>query len=588
MQIGNIPRPEYPRPQMVRDDWMNLNGEWDFEIDNALSGRERGLPDADALSDKIIVPFCPESRLSGIGHTDFMQAVWYTRTFDLPAPWQREGRRTVLHIGACDYRTEVWINGQSVGEHTGGYASFSFDISPCLQEGRNRVTICALDNVRGENQPAGKQSAKYGSFGCFYTRTTGIWQTVWLENTSVSFVDELKLTPCLERNSVILEAVCRRAHGFTLTASAAIDGKPAGQMRAVVVGGTARMELPLSERRLWTPESPALFSLQLTLADGDAPVDTVKSYFGMREIVHQDGKFFLNGKPVFQRLVLDQGYYPDGLYTAPSDADLEADILRGRAMGFNGARLHEKVFEERYLYHCDRLGYMVWGEYANWGQQTCRPEAWENFMPEWLAVVKRDYNHPAIVGWCPINESHDTQNPNFVRFLVELTKAYDGTRPVIDASGWCHVKDVMDILDIHDYEQDLEIFRERYDDLAKGQPIACGCYNETDTGFPTFVSEYGGVWWSDADREGWGYGTRPATKAEALERICRLTEILLACPAVSAFCYTQLTDVEQEQNGLYTYDRVAKFPPEVITAVVSQRAAIETENFKQDKENGDN
>ena len=563
----SIPRPEYPRPQFVRDAWLNLNGEWEFEVDAGKSGRARSLTSGKTLAEKIIVPFCPESALSGLGHKDFMESVWYRRTVTLPEGWQQPGRRTLLHFGACDYRTEVWVNGQSAGTHRGGYVAFSFDITALLAAAENEIVVCAEDFLRSGNQPGGKQSTRYASYGCSYTRTTGIWQTVWLENVPEAYLVETKCTPDIEAGVLNIEAICANAHGFTLRAEARWAGKPVGAASATVTGKGARLCLKLEELHLWSIEDPALYDLEFTLNE-----DHVMSYFGMRSIVYEGGRLLLNGRTVFQRLVLDQGFYPDGIYTAPSDAALEADIRMSMAMGFNGARLHQKVFEPRFLYHCDRLGYLVWGEHGNWGLDISRVEAYKGFLPEWLEILRRDYNHPAIIGWCPLNETQGDQDDDFVRALAAETRAFDASRPFIDASGWTHVDGVSDLIDLHDYEQNPEIFGETLKKIAAGEAVKSPD-GSTLTGI-TFVSEYGGIWWSDKE-DGWGYGNRPTSEAEFLARFKGLTEAILACPVICALCYTQLTDVEQEQNGLYTYERRAKFDPEVISAILRQKAAIE-------------
>ena len=306
--MQTIPRPEYPRPQMVRENWRNLNGEWQFCLDQGQSGRERGLHEAASLPGSILVPFCPESKLSGIGHTDFISCVWYKRNLTLPADWTKPGRKTLLHIGACDYATQVWVNGQSVGTHTGGYISFSFDITAALKPGENQITICATDTLRTQEQPSGKQSPAFHSFGCFYTRTTGIWQTVWLENVPEAYIARLKYTPDIESGTLFIEAVCENAHGLALRAQARFQGEAMGEAQATVSGRTARMALKLQSTHLWSTETPALYDLTLTLGE-----DAVESYFGMRSIAFAGGKLLLNGKPVFQRLVLDQGFYPDGI-----------------------------------------------------------------------------------------------------------------------------------------------------------------------------------------------------------------------------------------------------------------------------------
>ena len=546
-----VPRSEYPRPQFVREGWQCLNGEWEFYIDNGISGKERRLFEASSLPMKITVPFCPESELSGVNNKDFMPCVWYRKAVNISE--DKLENRVLLHIDAADWRTEVWINGKSAGTHIGGYIGFSFDITALLQSGENVITICCEDELRKGRQPFGKQSDRYFSYDCSYTRTTGIWQSVWLEFVPKAYVASTKYTPDIDNNVCYVEAECIGANGMMLNLSASYKGKVMGSACAVVHGTRAYAAIKLDELHLWGAGTPELYELTITLGE-----DKVESYFGMRSIVYTDGKFLLNGKPVFQRLILDQGFYPDGIYTAPTDSELENDILRSMAMGFNGARLHQKIFEPRFLYYCDIHGYLVWGEHASWGLNISVDSAYEGFIPEWTEALKRDYNHPAIVGWCPLNETNDRQNRTFVKAVYELTKHLDSTRPVIDTSGYIHV--VTDVVDCHDYDQDPETFRARY---ING--------NES-----TFVSEYGGIGWnSTAYENGWGYGNNPKTEEEFIARYKGLTDALLDSPYICALCYTQLTDVEQEINGLYTYDRKPKFDPAIIHAITSRKAAIE-------------
>ena len=568
-----IPRSEYPRPQFVREGWMNLNGVWQFEIDHGDSGRKRGLVEKKALDGTILVPFCPESRLSGVGYTDFMAAVWYKRSFVLPE--EAAGKRVILHFGAVDYLTEVWVNGKSVGTHKGGYNSFSFDITDALREGENEITVCAQDDTRNGCQPSGKQSRRYESYGFYYTRTTGIWQTVWLEWADACYIKEVYITPNAGAGTVDVRVVTSQPCMFK--AAAAYEGRAMGSAQAMSNGCAAQVTIVLDEKHLWNVGDPKLYDLTLETEKQGAVTDRLDSYFGLRSVWMDGMKFMLNGKPVFQRLVLDQGFYPDGIYTAPTDEALRGDIEMSMAMGFNGARLHEKVFEARFLYHADHLGYLCWGEMANWGLDHSEDRALADFLNDWIPAVKRDYSAPSIIGWCPFNETwdveHRKQRDDVLRMTYRITKAMDPTRPCIDTSGGYHVE--TDIFDVHEYEQNPEKFASYY--KAGTQPIYDRLADrETYTpGLPVFVSEYGGIWWSDTDQDGWGYGERVKSREEFLERYAGLTNTLLDNPDHFGFCYTQLTDVEQEQNGLYTYDRKPKFPPEVIRAINARKAACE-------------
>lgn len=566
-----IYRTEHPKPQFMRENWLNLNGEWQFEIDSGNSGAERKLFEASQeFSQKINVPFCPESKLSGVENVDFMNSVWYKREFEITEK-QLEGR-IVLHFGAVDYKTTVYINGNKCGSHKGGYVSFSFDITDYVVSGKNTVTVHAEDDTRSRMIPSGKQSEKYSSWGCYYTRTTGIWQTVWLEFLPEAHIKSVKYVTDINNATVNINAVlCGNA---TFVAEAFYEGVSMGKAQTVSGGGNVNITINLAEKHLWEVGNGRLYDLVLTFGE-----DRVQSYFGLRDIRLDGKKFLINGKSVFQRLVLDQGFYPDGIYTAPSDQELRADIERSLALGFNGARLHEKVFEERFLYHCDKLGYIVWGEYPNWGLDHSYADSIYAILPEWLEEIDRDFNHPSIIGWCPLNETWDQngrkQYDDMLALVYKATKAADPTRPCIDTSGNYHV--VTDIYDLHDYEQNPEIFASHYEPLGNSNVFdffsAFKDRQRYDGKMPFFVSEYGGIGWSV--NEGWSYGNAPKSAEEFIERFKGLTDALLNNENMFGFCYTQLTDVEQEQNGLYTYDRKPKFDTEIFKAILSRKAAIE-------------
>lgn len=566
----NIPRFEHPDPQSERAAWLNLNGEWDFEFDFGNSKKESGIIERKDWETKIIVPFCPESKLSGIEHTDFIPAVWYRRNFDITAA-QLEGN-VLLHFGAVDYETTVYINGKNAGSHKGGYASFKFNITEYLVEGENEIIVHAVDDIRNPLVPRGKQSQLLKSHGCDYTRTTGIWQTVWLEFVPKAYIKSFKLFPDYVNGIIGISAVVEGEGEFT--ASASYEGKAMGSF-SKAAKSTITGEIKLDEIHLWEVGCGRLYDLELTFGE-----DKVKSYFGLRNIKLDDYKFLINGKSVFQRLVLDQGFYPDGIYTAPNDEALENDIKISMAVGFNGARLHQKVFEKRFLYHCDRLGYIVWGEYGNWGLDWSNQAALAAMLPEWCECVERDFNHPSIIGWCPFNETWDIdgrkQYDEVISTIYKVTKHMDETRPCIDTSGNFHT--ITDIYDVHDYEQDYHVFKENYDRL-----MTEGIFYER---FPerqmysgkgcAWISEYGGLQWSRGDRgDAWGYGNAPKTKEELIERYAGLTNALLDNYRMFGFCYTQLYDIEQEQNGLYYYDRTPKFDPEIFRKINSRKAAIE-------------
>ena len=580
--MNNIPRSEHPRPDRKRKDWINLNGEWDFEIDNAKVGIYKDYNERKSLSGKITVPFCPESTLSGIGNTDFMNAVWYCRNFEIPAEWA--GKRILLHIDACDYKTTVFVNGQRAGTHKGGYTPFSFDITDLLAEDGNYLTIYAEDDVRSERQVAGKQSGRLSSYGCFYTRTTGIWQTVWLEAAESARVKSYKVYPNISGASVSLDVATVNALGGTLRVRAYYSGRFMGESEAIIASDSTLINIKLAESHLWECGKGELYDLVFELSKG-GKTDVMEGYFGLREIgLSKENGLTINGKTVFGRFVLDQGFYPDGIYTAPTDEALIFDIEASMACGFNGARLHQKVFEPRFLYHADRLGYMVWAETGNWGLDHTLDENLYNFLPEWFEEIERDFSHPSVIGWCPFNETWNKhgreQSCLFLDTVYDITKALDGTRPVITSSG-AFPTERTDIHDVHDYEQDPEKFGFNYSRMDEGI-INDQLYRMDKrrqfykTELPVFVSEYGGIGWiMDGGDSAWGYGKSVEGEEEFFARLRGLTDVLLDNKKIFAFCYTQLTDVEQEQNGLLTYGRKFKFAPERYYDIFARKAAIE-------------
>lgn len=585
----NIPRAEHPNPQWERDTWKNLNGTWEFEFDFGCSAVERRLWEKKRFDREILVPFCPESRLSGIGYTDFINGVAYRKNFELSQ--EELSGRVLLHFGAVDYEASVYVNGTLVGSHKGGYTSFCFDITKHVAPGPNTLFVAVKDDVRSGLQPKGKQAHLYASSGCDYTRTTGIWQTVWLEFVPERHIQSAKYYPDPANGKVTVTGLVQGQGTLQLTAL--WEDKPVGEAALSVEDGFFTAQLDLSETHLWEPGKGGLYTLLLTFGE-----DRVKSYFGLRTAKFQGRKFLLNGKSLFQRFVLDQGFYPDGIYTAPTEEDLVKDIQLSFAAGFNGARLHEKVFEARFLYHCDRLGYLVWGEYPNWGLDHAHPLSTETYLNQWSEAVERDFNHPAIIGWCPFNETwgyrEEREKNALLTSLYKLTKRLDPTRPCIDSSG--NYRILSEVYDIHDYDQDTQSFQARWDGLTdriretggvipaedpffnsapEGPSGRAPFFNQPYDDQPIFVSEYGGIRWPDDTVEGWGYGNAPATPEEFFARYKGLTEALLNNPEIFGFCYTQLYDVEQEVNGLYTYGRAQKFDIGLIQKINQQKAAIE-------------
>ncbi len=568
---GEQPRPEHPRPDRLRSEWLNLNGTWDFaEADMVPEGRFW----PEVWPDRITVPFCRESVLSGLGRKGFIKNVWYRRSVKLPDTWKSP--RTLLHIGASDWHTRVWVNGQLIADHLGGSAPVSGEVTRALHKGDNEIVIHVYDDTRSGLQALGKQCHELESMGCLYTRTTGIWQTVWLEGVGSSWIRDFQIRPDVPNGRFLIHTEIDGPNdGLQVRVSALADGQVVGQAETPADWRNGVLVLPLQTKRLWSVRDPFLYTLRLDLVDSTGQVvDHVESYAGLRSVTIRGAAILINDEPVFQRLVLDQGFYPDGIWTAPSEEALRRDIELSMQAGFNGARLHQKVFEPRFLYWADRMGYLVWGEYPNWGLNYADTRSHLPVIAEWGEVVRRDRNHPSIIGWCPFNETPREAVP-LQNTVVNLTRLLDPMRPIIDTSGWTHGLPDHEVLDAHDYDQNPTTFRRRWTDnyLANLQlpPRYGGGGGRV---LPFFVSEYGGIGWDTGD--GWGYGNAPKTLDELYARHQGLTDALLDNSMMFGFCYTQLTDVEQERNGVYTYDRKPKFDTAKIRENNTRAAAYES------------
>jgi beta-galactosidase/beta-glucuronidase len=596
----SIPRPEYPRPQFVRKNWLNLNGEWQFEADYGDSGIERGLRER-ALSGKINVPFCPESKLSGLEHTDYLNAVWYRKEITVPKEWKDQF--VYLNFGACDYDTTVWANNVEVARHRGGFTPFSANLGQCA--GQTVTIVIRAQDKHGAPQARGKQASKFAPHACFYTRTTGIWQTLWLEPVAKIAMKRPRITPDVA-NSRFEVVVPLTAHGPGPNASnSTVTATLTDEAGTVCVASVRAdldfaprliLEIPTERRRLWSTTDPHLYGLTLTLSQDDVTLDSVESYAGLRSVSLDGMAFRLNGEIIFQRLVLDQGYWPESVMTAPTDDELRLDIERSLSAGFNGARLHQKVFEERFLYWADRLGYLVWGEFGDWGcsgfgPSTDHQQPDASYVSQWLEALERDYSHPSIVGWCPLNETYQENSDN-IRVLDDVTRAMwlatklaDSTRPVLDTSGYAHRVRESDIYDSHDYEQNPEKFAQNMAGLSEGKPFINNGWDNKPTNIPYgnqpyFCSEFGGIWWNPTafeNKESWGYGERVTSLEEFYKRFEGLCDVLLNDKNMFGYCYTQLTDVYPEENGIYTFDRKEKFDNSKLCAVQTKKAAIEKE-----------
>ena len=570
-----IPRPEYPRPQFERDAWMNLNGTWTYAFDFGESGLQRDFNESKGFDSNITVPFCPESPLSGVEYKDFINSMWYHRAVEVPAAW--EGEKILLNFGAVDYTSSIYVNGKLAGRHYGGSSSFSVDVTRFVEPGKTAdVVVWVQDDVRAGVQASGKQCPDYYSRGCHYTRVTGIWQTVWMEAVARTGLKDVYVKPDLDNSTFIMEPqFYALEEGLALNIRIK-DGDKVVSKKTVKATNPMTVIMPVKNVKTWSPESPFLYDIEYEVVDkAGNVVDQVNSYAGMRKIHVEGNRVYLNNQPLYLRFVLDQGFYPDGVWTAPSDEALKRDIELSMSVGFNGARLHQKVFEERFHYWADKLGYLTWGESASWGSNMNDEMASRNFIPEWREVVVRDRNHPSIIIWTPFNETWERPDDEeggrvhdrLITNIYDLTESLD-YRPVHDASGGYHVK--TDIWSKHNYEQDSAKLIESQTIKEEGKvPTFRSEVEVAYEGQPYFLDEYGGIKWviEQFAENTWGYGEGPKSLDEFYTRLEALTDAILGFDYISGYTYTQFTDVEQEQNGIFNYDRTAKFDPERLKAV---------------------
>ncbi|MDB5763419.1 MAG: glycosyl hydrolase family 2, barrel domain protein [Herminiimonas sp.] len=584
----------YPRPQLVREHWQSLNGLWKFTFDN--NNEYKNPSDPINWSNQILVPYPPESETSGIGDRGFHRVCWYERDFEIKAL----GERVVLHFGAVDYRAQVWINGFLVTEHEGGHTPFSADITHALNaSGRQTVTVCAEDDPHDLAKPRGKQDWQLEPHSIWYPRTTGIWQTVWLERVPGTYIQKLRWTPHFDGFEIGCETFINGDLKDDLTVEVRIShgDKILADDVYKIIGGETHRKIALSDpgiddsrnELLWSPERPTLLDAQITLRQGERVLDQVRSYTALRSVNVNRDRFMLNGRPYQLRLVLDQGYWPDTLLTAPSDDALKKDVELAKAMGFNGVRKHQKIEDPRYLYWADKLGLLVWEEMPS--AYRFSPQAVTRLVREWIEVIDRDYSHPCVIVWVPFNESWGVPNltstqahRNAVEALYHMTRTLDSTRPVIGNDGW--EASATDILGIHDYDCDPAGLLSRYGSATQTQELfdrrrPGGRILTLDgyphRGQPIMLTEFGGIAYTKNPAPGaskdWGY-SKASDDNELFENYQKLLEVVNNTTIFSGYCYTQFADTFQEANGLLYADRTPKIPLEKISAA--------TRNIKND------
>ncbi|MBE5768422.1 MAG: glycoside hydrolase family 2 [Clostridiales bacterium] len=580
-------RNEHPRPDRVRASWCTLNGQWDFAFDPDNKGKKEKWYSEGAFTHKIEVPFCYQSKLSGINSQEHCDVVWYQRTFDIPA--DMKSLRRLLRFGAVDYQADVWLDGQYLGGHTGGYTPFTFDITD-LSEGKDACTITVRCEDRLDfDQPRGKQSFRPEPFECWYTPVTGIWQSVWLEGVGEYYPVDFRLTPCIENASLKVEVTLNELPkgGAVRLTAAWKDDVVSRQEIAVTTDRFIQTEMYLrhNERlegiHCWEPGHPALYDLRIETLVENQVQDCVDTYFAMRKIEIAGNQVLLNRQTLMQKLILDQGYWPDGLLTAPSDEALRKDVELTLAMGYNGARKHQKFEDPRYLYWADKLGLLVWSELpsAYWLRDSQK----RNMMRDLSEAIARDYNHPCIIAWVPLNESWGVPHIQYQKEAQQLNDALyhmvhslDGTRFVSGNDGWELA--ATDIVSIHDYTSWPEELKAVYGDekalltssVAANRKISANGYDHS--GKPLLLTEFGGIaMQKDAGDGNWGYNAAAKDVESFLKRYEAITQAFKRMPGFSGYCYTQLTDVFQEVNGLLDMDRNPKAPIEEIRRINQQR-----------------
>ena len=582
----NTPRPEHPKPQFERKNWQNLNGEWNFAFDDQNQGEKNKWYQNRKLEDKIIVPFTFETEASTIADRSEHNYIWYQRNFEVEAD---SDQKVILNFGAVDYLTKVWINGSFAGSHTGGYDSFAFDISDFVNFEEENNIVVKVEDSRSKTQPRGKQTYKKDNFLCWYTRTTGIWQTVWLEfmGQKLQF-EKIKITPDIDQKEVGLEYKFKaddfKVEKYRIITKIKSEGQLINKFDFEINKKIHKYKVNLEDKnnqiKLWSPEQPHLYDLEMQVYKNNEVVDQVNSYFGMRKISIDQDRIFLNNQPLYQKLILDQGYWPESLVTPPSDQALKKDIKLIKEMGFNGARKHQKIEDDRFYYWADKLGLLVWAEIGSTYEYN--DQAVEEFSLQWLKIVKELYNHPSIITWVPFNESwgiedvrQDKKQQNFTESIYYLTKSIDSQRPIIANDGWEHT--ISDIITFHDYVESTDKLRETYLDGIENLLQNKKVFNDQEyidggkflmannyqyQGQPIIFSEFGGI--AFQNKEGWGYGEQVESKEELSQRMNQLLEIIRDADCFEGYCYTQLTDVEQEKNGLLDENRDFKLDLEKI------------------------
>ncbi|MCI1975255.1 MAG: hypothetical protein LKJ51_04990 [Limosilactobacillus sp.] len=569
---------DYPNPQMIRTNWLDLNGNWAFFI---AKNESDSTNHPSNFPDQINVPYSYTFKKAHVNEKEYFPVVWYQKYFDLSL---KKDHRYLLHFEAVDYQCQLWLNDHFIGSHTGGHTPFTIDISKWVTA-TNKLEI-RVEDVNATDQPIGKQSWKDHNFLCWYTRTIGIWQNVWLEETGEEYLEKITMIPDIHQSQLNIDAKLNLPAKATIRAAISFHGQVIKVASCSTTNGRARFAVDVSNDdpnfrlHYWSPNEPNLYDVSFEVIKDNSITDTVNSYFGMRQVETRNQAVYLNDQSLYQKLILNQGYYPDAGLTG-SVNDYKADLTKLKAMGFNGNRIHQHVESHRMLYLCDKLGVLAWAEFPS--SFSFSPAMMRHTLAELPDFIAKHINHPSVIAYVLMNESwgvneiaHNHREQSFADSLYYLTKGFDDSRLVIANDGWEQVK--TDLCTIHDYNGDPQSLAASYQNLEQiftgnpsltsGRRVFCDGYERQNV--PFLISEYGGIAYEEnAQQQSWGYGKRIQSKEAVVDKIGQLTQAVMSIPHCAGFCYTQLTDVEQEVNGLLDHDHQYKFDPTAIHQIMT-------------------
>ena len=580
---------DYPRPQFVRENWMNLNGKWNFKFDDENIGEKEGWYNGLNETVDINVPFAYQAPLSGVEDKSFHKIMWYSKKVVFT---KKENEKVLLHLEGADHIARLWVNGIFIGEHVGGYNRAPFDVTNAVKNNEEALVVIRIEDDKTCTKPRGKQRWLDYDYGCWYIETSGLWKTVWVENVHETYVKRIKMTPVESKYHLMFEyEMANFKKGYSLRTIVSYEDEVIADQTMALVRENQEFSIDLSNDindfkiHWWWLGSPNLYDIKYILMDENGNVvDEVGSYMAYRIFKAEGNQIKFNLSPIYMRMTLEQGYWRDGGLTAPNEEAIIRQIELIQELGFNGIRMHQKIEDERFYYFCDVMGVMVWCELPS--PYEFRDTMITNVTNEWLEIVKQNYNHPSIMAWVPINESWgvqrvtvDENQANFTKALYYVTKAYDSMRPVISNDGWEHTES--DIITLHNYAQDPNELRHFYEEVNDFINFS-KCNNNSQhrptfvkghhyKGQPIMIDEFAGIGFKTNDDEGWGYGDKVKSKEAYVERLASLVKVIRENKNICGFCVTQTTDVYHEINGLLDFDRNPKADMELLRKAITQK-----------------